>query len=574
MQYSEFVKVYEALSSTTKRLGKTEILAVFLPKIKGNEEWIYLLRGKVFPDYDEREFGISDKLAIKAIARASGITEDRIREKFKKIGDLGDVADSLAEKKRQSTLFSHKLGVEKVFNNLRKLMEIEGKGAVDKKINLIVELLSYASGKEAKYIIRTLLGELRIGAADAILMDSIAKAFFKEEAKEVRDNIESAYDRLNDFAEVLKVIDKGKKSLEEVKVIPGKPIKVMLPIKVTELEEAFRICGKPLAVEHKYDGFRVLINKDEEGKVTLFTRRLDNVTRQFPDIVELIKKNVKAKSFVIDSEVVGLDPKTKKYRPFEAISQRIKRKYDIDKLIKSLPIEINIFDIIYLNGESVIDSPFRKRRKFLEKIVREERYKIRLAKQFISDDEKEILNFYKEALKLGEEGVMFKNLDAPYRPGRRVGFMVKMKPEVADLDLVIVGAEYGQGKRSGGLTSFIVACRDGKNGKEFLEVGKVSSGLKEKEESETGTTYKEMDKILRPLIIKETKEGVDVKPKVVVSVTYQNIQGSPKYASGFALRFPRITHYRPERGVYDIATLEDIKREAELMSKREKRRGL
>ncbi len=572
MQYSEFVKVYEELASTTKRLEKTDILARFLPELKGHEEWIYLLRGKVFPDYDEREFGISDKLVIKAIARASGITEYNVNQKFRKIGDLGDIAEGLAEKKKQSTLFYHKLSVEKVFNNLRKLVEIEGKGAIDKKINLIVELLSSASGKEAKYIIRTLLGELRIGVADAILIDSIANSFFKEEVKNARDNVESAYDRINDFAEVLKLVGKGKKSLEKVEVVPGRPIKVMLPIKVTELEEAFRICGKPLAIEHKYDGFRVLINKDEEGKITLFTRRLDNVTRQFPDIVESIKKNVKAKSFVIDSEVVGLDSKTKKYRPFEAISQRIKRKYDIDKLVKELPIEINIFDLIYLNGESVIDLPFRERRKFLEKIVKEEKYKIRLARQFISDDEKEIMNFYSEALKIGEEGVMFKNLDAPYRPGRRVGFIVKMKPDVADLDLVIVGAEYGQGKRSGGLTSFIVACKDGKNGKEFLEVGKVSSGLKEKEGE--GTTYKEMDKLLRPLIIKETKEGVIIKPKIVVSVTYQNIQKSPKYASGFALRFPRITHYRPERGVYDIATLDDIKREAELMSKREKRRGL
>ena len=566
MYYSELVEVYEKLNSTSKKLEKTAILAGFLPKLKEHEEWIYLLKGKVFPDYDEREFGISTQLVIKAIARAAGLSSEKVVEKFRKIGDLGEIAEEFCGKRKQSTLFTHKLHVDKVFDNLRKLVEIEGKGAVDKKLSLIVELLASAVGKEPKYIIRTLLNDLRIGVADGIIRDAIAYAFFKED-ESMKDIVESAYDRVNDYAEVLKIAQHGKKGFEKVKIVPGKPIKVMLPIKVTSLEEAFRICGKPLAVEHKYDGFRVVINKNDKGEISLFTRRLDNVTRQFPDVVEAVKKYVKGNSFVIDTEVVGYDHKTRKYKPFEAISQRIKRKYDIDKLIEKLPVEINVFDIMHYDGESVIDLPFLERRKLLEKIIKEEKWKIRLSKQFISDNEKEIMKFYKEALKIGEEGVMFKKLDAPYRPGRRVGYMVKMKPETEDLDLVIVGAEYGTGKRSGGLTSFILACKDGK--KEFLEVGKASSGLKEKEEE--GTSYKEMDRILQPLVIEQTKTGVKVKPKVVVSVTYQNIQVSPTYSSGFALRFPRITHYRPERGIYDIATIDDIKKEVIRMQKLRKR---
>jgi DNA ligase 1 len=199
-----------------------------------------------------------------------------------------------------------------------------------------------------------------------------------------------------------------------------------------------------------------------------------------------------------------------------------------------------------------------KRRKLLEKIIKEGKWKIRLSKQFVSNDEKKIMKFYKDALRIGEEGVMFKRLDAPYRPGRRVGYIVKMKPEAKDLDLVIVAAEYGTGKRFGGLTSFMLACKMGDN--KFVEVGKVSSGLKEKEDIE-GISYKEMDRILRPLIVKESGTGVVVRPRVIVSVTYQNIQRSPNYDSGFALRFPKITHYRPERGTYDIASVEDIKKE-------------
>jgi DNA ligase 1 len=566
MHYSEFIDLYESLSSTTGKLEKVSMLSKFLPKLKDREEWIYLLRGRVFPDYDESEFGVSIQLTIKAIAKSAGTRPERVAQMFRKIGDLGDVAESLIGGKTQSTLFSRRLTSDKVFTNLRKLVQLTGKGAVEKKVALISELLTSATGREARYIVRTLLNDLRVGVADALLRDAIAEAFFGD-GKEAQEVIESAYDKVNDFALVLDLAKKGRKALEKVQVIPGKPIKVMLPVKVTDLSEAFRICGTPLAVEHKYDGFRVLINKDEDGKITLFTRRLDSVTNQFPDVVEAVRKHVKGKSFVIDSEVVGYDPAKKRYQPFESISQRIRRKHEIQDLIKKLPVEINVFDVIYHDGKSTIDMPFSERRKLIEKIIVPEKWKIRLSTQFISQNEKEVEKFYKEALKIGEEGIMLKKLDAPYRPGRRVGYMVKMKPEAKDLDLVIIGAEYGTGKRSGGLTSYILACRNGP--KEFLEVGKVSSGLKEKEGGE-GTTYKEMDKILQPLIIKEKGNIVYVKPKVVVSVTYQNIQPSPKYSSGFALRFPKITHYRPERGIHDIASAEDMKKEFVRMQKSRK----
>ena len=557
MLYSEFVNIYESLARISGRLEKTSLLAEFLKNLKshGKSEWIYLLKGRVFPDYDPREFGISDKLAIKAIAKASGVKEEEILKRYRKIGDLGELAEEFIEKRKQSTLFHSKLETNKIFDNLKNLAEFEGKGSVEKKLSLISELLNSASGKEAKYIIRTLLSDLRIGVADGVLRDSLASAFFKEE-KEMTDKIESAYDLANDYAIVFEAASKGKKELEKITITTGRPMKVMLPIKVDNIEEAFRICGKPAAIEHKYDGFRVLINKDEKGNISLFTRRLENVTKQFPDIVEIVNKNIKAKSFIIDSEVVGFNPKTKKYLPFEAISQRIKRKYDIEKLQKILPVEINVFDIVYYNNDVLANLPFMERRKILEKIIHTEKLKIRPSMQFVTDNEKKALVFYHKALKIGEEGIMIKKLDAPYQPGRRVGYMVKMKPDIADLDLVIVGAEYGSGKRAGWLTSYIVAC---KSNSDFLEVGKVSSGLKEKEEQ--GTSYEEMTKLLKPLIIEERGKEVRVKPKIVVSVTYQNVQKSPSYNSGYALRFPRITHYRPERGIHDIATLKEIEKE-------------
>jgi len=423
MKYSDFVDLYEELEKTTKKLEKVEILSKFLIKLSksGEIEWIYLLRGKVTPDYDEREFGISNQLIIKAIAKNSGVSSEEVVKQFRKSGDLGFVAEKLIGKKKQKSLFTSRLNVNKVFSNLKKLMDLEGKGSQEKKINLISELLVDSRDKEACYIVRTILGQLRIGVADAILRDAIGRAFFKED---VRKEIEQAYDRVNDFAEVFELSIKGIKYLEKVEIGVGRPINVMLPVKVENLDEAFRICGTPLAVEHKYDGFRVVIHNDGE-KIKLFTRRLEEVTKQFPDVVEVVSKYVKAKTYVLDSEVVGFDPKTKKYKPFEAISQRIRRKHEVGKLINELPVEINVFDVLYLNGENVMDKPFRDRRKILEKIVTPLHFKIRLSTQFISNNKEEVRKFYEDALRLGEEGVMLKNLESSYHPGRRVGHMVK-----------------------------------------------------------------------------------------------------------------------------------------------------
>ncbi|HLC31098.1 MAG TPA: ATP-dependent DNA ligase [Candidatus Nanoarchaeia archaeon] len=554
MKYKDLVDVYEQLAGTSKRLEKTQILAAFLPLLKGREELVYLFRGRAFAEYDSREFGISTQLVIKAIARASGSAPEKVVEEFTKRGDLGDVALFLLKRKKQASLSSKELTAEHVLEVLQKLASIEGFGAVDRKLGFIVELLSSASGAESVYLIRTLLGDLRIGVADSIILDSIIQQYFADSS--VKEKVYESYAMLNDFAAILKMAVKGARAFEHVVLIPGRPVQVMLAVKAMSLQEGFDVCGKPAAFEHKYDGFRLIISA--EGKeVRLFTRRLEDVTKQFPDIVLAVKDHIKATSYILDAEIVGFDPRSGKYMPFEAISQRIKRKYSIEELQKELPVEVNVFDALYVDGESLLDLRFRERRELLGRIVVEERRKIKLATQLVTDSLKEAERFYAEALELGEEGVMVKNLDAPYRPGRYVGYMAKVKPVIADLDLVVVGGEYGTGKRAGGLTSFIVACRS--NG-EFLEVGRVSSGLKEK--SEEGTSYGELDEVLQPLILSSDGNSVRVKPKIVVSVTYQNIQKSPSYSSGYALRFPRITRVRFDRGVKDIASLDEIKKEA------------
>jgi len=555
MEYLQLCDVYEDLEKNNSRLKKIEILSKFLKKIKNykNKEIVYLLQGKVFPDYSEKEFGISEKLCIKALIKASGVSGGEIVKKWKKIGDLGKVAEEVMNKKKQDTLFTNKLTTEKVIDNLKRLPELIGKGTVDKKLSLISELLTSASGIEAKYIIRTLLSDLRIGVGSGTLRDSIVEACFDEKDKENTEAVQDAYDKITDFALVFEKACEGLKSLLLTELMPGKAVKVMLFPKEKNFEDGFERVGKPCLIDYKYDGFRMMVNKDSNGEIKIFTRRLDEVSKQFPEVVEYVKKYIKGDSFILDSEAVGYDSKTKAYQPFQNISQRIKRKYDIEVLAKKLPIELNVFDILYYNGKSLIKTKFKERREIIEKIVKKQEFKIRPSEAIITDSVEEAQKFYEKALELGEEGVMMKNLESPYKPGSRVGYAVKIKPGDDDFDLVITGAEYGTGKRAGWLTSFSVACREDDK---LLEIGKVSTGLKEKESE--GLSFVELTQMLKKLIISENGRDVKVKPKVVVTVAYQNIQKSPSYSSGYALRFPRITRLRPDRDVKDVATIDEV----------------
>ncbi len=585
MEYSRLVEVYEELSKTTKRLEKTHILSEFLKDLSSEnmEHAILLLEGRVFPNYDPREIGIAARTMLKSLSAATGISINKIEKEWKKLGDFGLVAEEIIKTKKQATLHTTKLTIKKVFDNIRKLAELEGKGTVERKTQLIAELLTSAKPVESKYIVKTILMEMRLGVGEGAMRDAILWAFFgrelgikytkegndievedREKYNKYADSVQRVYDLTNEFAEAAKLAKKGLAGMDNVGMKVGIPIQVMLSLKVDTIEEGFETVGKPCAVEFKYDGFRIQAHKDDKGKIILFTRRLEDVTNQFPDVVEFVRKNVKGKSFIIDSEAVGYSNKTGRYLPFQSISQRIKRKYEIEKMSNDFPVELNVFDMIYYDGKSMIDEPFEKRRGLLEKIVKQEPKKIMLSKYLKTDSKKAIEKFFKDAFEAGNEGLMFKALDAPYKPGARVGHMVKFKAIMETLDLVIVAAEWGEGKRSRWLSSYTIACID-EDGK-FLEVGKASTGLKEKEEE--GLSFMEMTKLLKPLIISEKGKEVKVKPKIVIEVGYEEIQKSPTYESGFALRFPRIIKLRDDKGPDEASALDYVKKLYEGQKKR------
>mgnify|MGYP001589180374 FL=1 len=545
MYYEELVNIYSRLEKTTKRLEKTEIISEFLKKANKEEliKITNLLQGKFYADWEELKSGVSERLVLKSINQATGISQDKIEDLWKKKGDLGKVAEELIKNKQQTTLTRKKLTLEKVYENLRKLSEFEGGGTVNKKVSLVSELLSNSNSEEARHIVNTVIGDLRVGVAAGIIRDSIAKAFNKD-VKEVEDN----YNIRMDYGKIAELCKEGKL---ELNLTPGKPIKLMLAIKAENIEEAFDAVGKPAQCEYKLDGFRLQCHFDGK-EIKLFTRSMENVTKQFPDVVKYLKENVKGKSYILDSEAAGIS-KEGKYMPFQNISQRIKRKYDIEKMAGNFPVELNIFDVIYYNGKNLMNETLENRRELLEKIVDEKKGKIVLTKKIISDNEKKVKKFYDEALKSGTEGLMIKNLQSNFRPGRYVNGWVKLKPVSEPLDLVITKCLFGEGKRAGWLSSFTLAC---KYEDKLLEVGKMSTGIKEKGEE---TTYKKMTDLIKPSIKEQIGRQAILNPEIIVEVGYEEIQKSPTYDSGFALRFPRFIKLRPDKNVSEINTLSEIK---------------
>ena len=315
MKYSSLVEIYDRLNETSKRLEKIEIISEFLRKVKKDElkGVVYLLEGRIFPEGDKRKIGFSNRLMIKALNVASGDGADKIENLFRKKGDLGLVAEEVFKKRKQATLSARELDSGKVLENIRKLAGLEGKGTVDRKIRLITELLANANGKEAKYVVKTVLENLRIGVSSGIIKEGIAKGF---EASV--DEVEKAADLSGDYGDVAELASAKKLSSVGMKV--GKPVKCMLALLAESIDECFESLGEKIQLENKIDGFRLQCHFDGD-KIKLFTRRMEDVSEQFPDIVEFLKRHVKGDNYILDAEAVGYDNKSGKYLPFQTVSQ-------------------------------------------------------------------------------------------------------------------------------------------------------------------------------------------------------------------------------------------------------------
>ncbi|MBI4182314.1 MAG: ATP-dependent DNA ligase, partial [Candidatus Aenigmarchaeota archaeon] len=546
MQYARLAEAYALLEQTPSRLQKVEAVSALLREIPGSllRQVTLLVQGTVFPAWDQRELGIANQLMVKALAQAAGHAEEKVADLFKREGDLGLVAERLARK--QTTLAARKLSVEQVFENLQAVAGVEGHGAVERKLALVAELLSFASPAEAKYVVRTVLGTMRVGVAEGVIRDAIAVAFFLPEEKErAIQAVEWAWFLRSDYGEVSVIAkERGLPGLEEVGLEVGKPYHLLLAERVPSLEEGLK--AYPRAVlEWKYDGARVAIHKRGQD-IWLFTRRLEDITRQFPEVADWARAALLPRQVIVEGEMLAFRGKP---LPFQDLSQRIKRKYDIEKIAAAIPVQVNLFDITLLEGRTLFKVTQEERRRLLEKSVRPLPGRLQLAQQLRPSGPAEAEQFYQQALDAGQEGVMIKNLDASYQPGRRVGYWLKVKPTLEHLDLAIIGGTWGTGKRTGWLGSLVLGCRTPEG---FRACGMIGTGIKEKGE---GVTFAELTRLLKPAILATRGSEVVLRPKIVVEVAYEEIQQSPTYASGWALRFPRVVRIREDKPLDEVDDL-------------------
>lgn len=573
MEYSVIADAYEKIESTTKRLEMTDHLVKLLEDTPKDviEKVVYLTLGKLYPDFVGIEIGIAEKLAIRAVARAAGHKETGIEEDLKKTGDLGETAQKFLEKKTQISFFPKPLTVERVYETLDKMAKSLGSGSTDLKISLLAGLLSDASPREAKYIIRTVTGSLRLGIADMTVLDALAIAFGG--GRETREHLERSYNISSDLGRVAKTVaEKGIESIMRFEVSLGEPIRPMLAERLGSPTEILEKLGGKCAAEYKYDGERVQAHK-KGTRIVLFSRRLEDITNQYPDGSELIKKHVKADEAIIEGECVAVDPDTGEMKPFQELMHR-RRKHGVDKAMEEYPVSLFMFDALYVDGEDLTLKPYPVRRQYLEKIIEQGEH-VKVAEYTITDDPEELEKFFEKAVESGCEGLLCKSMneDSVYQAGARGWLWIKYKrdykSEMTDtVDLVVVGAFYGRGKRAGRYGALLLAAYDPeKDG--FETATKCGTGFTDEDLKRLPNTM-EKNRISHrhPRVNSTIEADVWFEPAVVIEVIGAEITLSPIHTcamdvirknSGLAIRFPRFTgNYRLDKSAEDATTAQEI----------------
>jgi len=573
MKYVKLAEVFDEIEATSKRLEMTDLLVKLIKDTPRDEisKVVYLLQGKLYPDYLGVELGIAEKLLIKAVAEIAGKSENLVDGDFKKSGDLGLTVEKLLQKKSQATLVKRPLTVSSVYDTFDKIAHAAGSGSVDLKIRLLRSLLNDASPLEGKFIARMAVGKLRLGVADMTVLDALAIAYGGD--KSAREPLERAYNLSSDLGYVASVVAKdGLAGVEKFKITVGRPIRPMLCERLPSAREILEKLGGTGAAEYKYDGLRVQAHITSK-EVHLFSRRLENITDQFPDVARLLKKTIKAKEAIVEGECIAVDIHTGDMLPFQVISQRRGRKHEIEKMAEEIPVTIFLFDVLYLNGKDQTLTPYLERRKQLLKIIEPSEH-VKVAEQVEARDPDRLEQLMDEAVASGCEGLVVKNTSeqSVYQAGARGWLWIKYKrsykAEVQDtFDLVPIGAFAGRGRRAGSYGALLMAVYNPKE-EAFETLCKLGSGFKDED-------LLNLPKMMQPYLIKQKHPRVNslmqpdfwFVPSMVLEVAADEITLSPMHTcgwglirprSGLALRFPRFTgNWRKDKGPEDATTSQE-----------------
>ena len=571
MKFSIISDAFQQMEATTKRLELTDILVKLIQEIPEDviPKAIYLIQGKLRPNFEGVELGIAEKLVMRAMSKSSGIPLKKIEDDYNKGGDLGQTAENILQQKIQTTFASEVITLEKVYDTLFKISKLEGKGSQEMKMKYVSSMLNDATPQESKFILKILLGTLRLGIAENTVMDALAIAFTGK--KENREIIENAYNVSSDLGKVAEVISTGGvEEIEKFQIKLFSPIRPMLADRIKSGEETVEKFQEKFAAEYKLDGERAQIHKQKD-KIEIFSRSLEIITSYYPDIVEKISKLIISEDVILEAEVVAMNSNSGDFLPFQELMHR-RRKYEIEEAVTKYPITVNFFDVLFSEGKNCMDMRYEERRELLEKIIKQDDF-ARLIPMSIIESKEQVLEVLENSINSGCEGLMLKHLDSTYRAGIRGSNWLKLKREYQNelgdsLDLVVVGAFFGKGRRTGKYGTLLLSTYNDEEDV-FPSICKVGTGF-------TDESLDQLYQILspkvtlkkNPRIVSEMEADVWFEPELVIEIVASEITQSPihktaldkiKEGTGLALRFPKFTgKIRTEKNSEDASTDEEV----------------
>jgi len=571
MKFSIISDAFQKMETTKKRLELTDILVGLIKEIPVDiiSKAVYLIQGKLRPNFEGVELGIAEKLVMKAMSKSSGIPLKKIEGDYNKGGDLGQTAENILQQKIQTTFGSETITLEKVYDTLFKIANLEGKGSQEMKMRYVSSLLNDATPQEAKFILKILLGTLRLGIAENTVMDALAIAFTGK--KENREIIENAYNVSSDLGRVAEVVSVGGiEQINKFQIELFNPIRPMLADRIRSEEDTVKKFQGDFAAEYKLDGERAQIHKQKDT-IVIFSRSLENITSYYPDIVEKISKVIISDDVILEAEVVAINGSSGDFLPFQELMHR-RRKYEIDEAVTKYPITVNFFDVLFSDGKNCMEMEYSERRKLLEKIIKEDEF-ARLIPMSIINSKEQVLEILENSINSGCEGLMLKQLNSTYRAGIRGSNWLKLKREYQNdlgdsLDLIVVGAFFGKGRRTGKYGTLLVATYNDEEDT-FPSICKVGTGF-------TDESLDQLYQILspkvtlkkNPRIVSEMEADVWFEPELIIEIVASEITQSPihktalnkiKENTGLALRFPKFTgKIRTEKNSEDASTDEEV----------------
>ena len=572
LSFSIVAECYEKIEATTGRIEMTMLLVDLFRRTPPDviDKVAYLTLGQVAPEFAGVELGLGEKLVIRAIATATGMPQQKVAETMKRLGDVGKTAEWAVQNRSTLGFFQEELTVGKVYSSLLKIAEASGPSSQDLKIRLLSGLLADAEPREARYIARIVTGRLRLGVRDMTLLDALAEAFLG--GRERREEIERRYNVYPDIGRIARLLaERGEEGLSEIRMTLGVPIRPMLAQRLKSAEEVIEKVGETLLAELKYDGERMQVHV-WDGKVRIFSRRLEDITHPYPDIVQGVREAFKGREGILDGECVAVNPDTGEILPFQELMHR-RRKYEVEEMAEKYPAVLYLFDLLYLDGRELIDSPLEERRRLLSEVI-EESERVRIAEGKVQEWTPDSLESYlEEAVARGTEGLMVKDLSSRYQAGVRGWSWIKLKRSyisrmVEPVDLVAVGAFYGKGKRAGTYGALLMAAYDPETDT-FKTVCKMGSGFTDEQLARLPEIFKpHVIDHKHPSVVSKLEADVWFEPAKVLEVIGDEITLSPVHTcawgkvregAGLAIRFPRFTgRWREDKSPQDATTEEEI----------------